>query len=54
MSVQEIDRLLEYRKGNKYVKPKEFQAVTQVSDSLLNVIAPYFKFPDWVKIRHQI
>jgi hypothetical protein len=35
MSVQEID-LLEYRKGNKYVNsPKEFQAVTQVSDSLL-------------------
>ena len=28
--------------------PKEFQAVTKVSDSLLNAIAPYFKFPDWV------
>jgi DNA uptake protein ComE-like DNA-binding protein len=50
MSVREIDRLLEYRKENKYVNsPKEFQAVTQVSDSLLNVIVPYFKFPDWVK-----
>jgi hypothetical protein len=48
MSVQEID-LMEYRKGNKYVNsPKEFQAVTQVSDSLLNV-SPYFKFPDWEK-----
>jgi hypothetical protein len=45
MSVQEIDRLVKYRKGNKYVNsPKEFQAVTQVSDSLLNVITPYFKF----------
>lgn len=49
MSVQEIDRLLAFRKENKYVNsPKEFQAVTKVSDSLLNVISPYFKFPDWV------
>lgn len=50
MSVQEIDRLLDFRKQNKYVNsPKEFQAVTKVSDSLLNAISPYFKFPDWVK-----
>jgi len=50
LSVQEIDRLLDYRKENKYVNsPKEFQAVTQISDSLLNAISPYFKFPDWVK-----
>jgi DNA uptake protein ComE-like DNA-binding protein len=49
MSVLEIDRLLAFRKGNKYVNsPKEFQDVTKVSDSLLNVISPYFKFPDWV------
>ncbi|WP_369752463.1 ComEA family DNA-binding protein [Flavobacterium sp. WC2409] len=49
MSIQEIDRLLAYRKENKYVNSaKEFQAVTQVSDSLLNNIAPLFKFPDWV------
>ncbi|SDZ98997.1 DNA uptake protein ComE [Flavobacterium gillisiae] len=50
MSVLEIDRLLDYRKENKYVNSaKEFQSVTQISDSLLNAIAPYFKFPDWVK-----
>jgi hypothetical protein len=50
LSVQEIDRLLEFRKENKYVNsPKEFQAVSQISDSLLNAIAPYFKFPDWVE-----
>ncbi|HWS59570.1 MAG TPA: helix-hairpin-helix domain-containing protein [Flavobacterium sp.] len=50
MSVQEIDRLLAFRKQNKYVNSaKEFQAVTKVSDSLLNAISPYFKFPDWVK-----
>ncbi|MCF8322663.1 MAG: helix-hairpin-helix domain-containing protein [Flavobacterium sp.] len=50
MSVAEIDRLLAFRKQNKYVNSsKEFQAVTKISDSLLAVISPYFKFPDWVK-----
>ena len=50
MEVEEIDRLLAYRKQNKFVNSAaEFQAVTQVSDSLLKVISPYFKFPDWVK-----
>jgi DNA uptake protein ComE-like DNA-binding protein len=50
MSVSEIDRLLAFRKQNKYVNsPEEFQTVTKVSDSLLNAISPYFKFPDWVK-----
>lgn len=49
MSVAEIDRLLAFRKENKYVNsPQEFQVVTKVSDSLLHVISPYFKFPDWV------
>ena len=39
MSVSEIDRLLAFRKQNKYVNsPEEFQAVTKVSDSLLNAI----------------
>lgn len=43
MSVQEIDRLLAFRKENKYVNSaKEFQNVTKVSDSILNVMAPYF------------
>jgi DNA uptake protein ComE-like DNA-binding protein len=50
MSVEEIDRLLAFRKQNKFVNSaSEFQAVTKVSDSLLKVISPYFKFPDWVK-----
>lgn len=49
MSTSEIDRLLAFRKTNRYVNSaSEFQEVTQVSDSLLNAIAPYFKFPDWV------
>jgi DNA uptake protein ComE-like DNA-binding protein len=49
MSVAEIDRLLNFRKTNQYVNSaSDFQKVTQVSDSLLNTISPYFKFPDWV------
>ncbi|AQS92707.1 hypothetical protein BXQ17_00860 [Polaribacter sp. BM10] len=49
MSINEIDKLLAYRKRNQFVNSKEeFQEVTNVSDSLLNRIAPYFKFPDWV------
>ena len=52
MSVEEIDRLLTYRKQNKFVNSaQEFQVVTKVSDSLLSAISPYFKFPDWVKNR---
>lgn len=49
MSVEELDKLFAFRKQNKYVNSaKEFQTVTGVSDSLLNAISPYFKFPDWV------
>ncbi len=49
MSVQEIDRLLAFRKTNKYVNSaEEFQKVTQISDSLLREISPHFKFPYWV------
>lgn len=53
MSLQEIDRLLAFRKTNKFVNSKEeFQQITQVSDTLLNKISPYFKFPDWVVKRN--
>jgi len=49
MSNEEIDRLLAFRKQDKWINStKEFQEITQVSDSLLNVISPYFKFPEWV------
>jgi DNA uptake protein ComE-like DNA-binding protein len=49
MSNQEIDRLLEFRKTEKWVNSaQEFQNVTKVSDSLLAEISPYFKFPEWV------
>lgn len=54
MSVEEIDRLFQFRKTNKWVNsPKEFQNITLVSDSLLNKISPFFKFPDWVQKDNQ-
>ncbi|WP_298519286.1 helix-hairpin-helix domain-containing protein [uncultured Kordia sp.] len=50
MSTEEIDRLHTFRAKNKYVNSaKEFQTITKVSDSLLNEIKPYFKFPEWVQ-----
>ena len=50
MSLEEIDRLHAYRTKNKFVNSaKEFQRITQVSDTLLNRISPFFKFPDWTK-----
>lgn len=49
MSVAEIDRLLAYRKENKWINSaQDFQKITQISDSLLDELSPYFKFPDWV------
>ncbi|MEZ4811755.1 MAG: ComEA family DNA-binding protein [Allomuricauda sp.] len=46
MSTVELDRLLAFReKGNYINSVEEFQLVTGVSDSLLTVISPYFKFP---------
>lgn len=55
MSTVEIDRLHRYRNTNKYVNSaEEFQKVTQVSDSLLARMVPYFKFPVWVKKRTSV
>lgn len=49
MKTEEIDRLLAFRKEGKFANSaEEFQKVTGISDSLLNVISSYFKFPDWV------
>lgn len=54
MSIAEIDRLSQFRTSGQFVNSvKEFQKVTQVSDSLLDHIAPYFKFPDWVSQKHE-
>lgn len=49
MSPLEIDRLHQFRVQDKFVNSAdEFQKVTGISDSLLNSISPYFKFPEWV------
>ena len=49
MSPEEIDRLHAYRAQDEWVNSsEEFQQVTKISDSLLQKISPYFKFPDWV------
>ena len=50
MNVDEIDRLLAYREQRLYVNSaKEFQTITKISDSLLQKISPFFKFPEWVQ-----
>lgn len=49
MSNEEIDRLLKFRNEDQWINSaKQFQEVTEISDSLLVAISPYFKFPDWV------
>lgn len=49
MSTDEIDRLLKYRNEGKWINSvNDFQAVTMVSDSLLNTFKEHFKFPEWV------
>ena len=49
MSAEEIDRLLHFREQDKWINStSQFQQVTKVSDSLLNSMSPYFKFPEWV------
>ncbi len=46
----ELDRLFAFREKGQFVNsPEAFQQATQVSDSLLKAIAPYFKFPEWTK-----
>ncbi|WP_299395867.1 helix-hairpin-helix domain-containing protein [uncultured Gelidibacter sp.] len=49
MSPVEIDRLLAFRAADQWVNSaKQFQEVTKVSDSLLAILQPLFKFPEWV------
>ena len=50
MNVDQIDRLLAHREQRLYVNSaKEFQTITKISDSLLQKISPFFKFPEWVQ-----
>ncbi|WP_456377526.1 ComEA family DNA-binding protein [Lutibacter sp.] len=54
MTIEEIDRLHTFRNNGSYVNSaKQFQEVTNVSDSLLNNISLYFKFPKWVTSKKQ-
>lgn len=49
MNTTEIDNLLAFRAQDKFINSaKQFQEVTGVSDSLLQKMSPFFKFPDWV------
>lgn len=49
LTTDELDRLFAFREQGRFVNSvNEFQAVTKVSDSLLGILSPYFKFPDWV------
>ncbi len=48
MSAEELDRLYAFRREGRYVNSaREFLLVTQIPDSLLEVIAPYFSFPEF-------
>ncbi len=50
----EWERLKTFRAQNKFVNSaEEFQKVTKVSDTLLQKLAPFFKFPDWVVQKQQ-
>ncbi len=52
ISAEELDRLNKYRSQGKWINSAmDFKNVTQVSDSLLRVISPLFKFPEWTKHR---
>lgn len=54
LSAAELDRLHQFRASGKFVNSvADFKKVTGVSDSLLAVLAPQFRFPDWVKDKKQ-
>ena len=43
------DRLKTFRERDQWINSvSDFKRVTQVSDSILEKISPYFKFPEWV------
>ncbi len=49
MTLEQIKRLRNFRNQGKFANSvKEFQMVTGISDSVLNAMAPHFKFPEWV------
>jgi competence ComEA-like helix-hairpin-helix protein len=49
LSVEEYERLRSFREKEKWINSvSEFQQVTGVSDSLLEIISKRFRFPDWI------
>ncbi|GGE20833.1 ComEA family DNA-binding protein [Psychroflexus salis] len=54
ISVEEFNRLQKFRDDSKWINSAaDFKEVTQISDSLLLKIEPYFKFPDWVTAKEK-
>ena len=54
MSVEEIDKLITFRSDGNFINSaQQFQKVTSINDSLLGVISPYFKFPEWVTSKNK-
>ncbi len=50
LSPAELDRLYSFREKGSFVQTaEEFQRVTLISDSLLTLLSPYFKFPDFTR-----
>lgn len=50
LNTDQIDRLFTFRDKGKFVNSvAEFQEITGVNDSLIELISPYFKFPNWTK-----
>ena len=46
MSLEEIDRLHQFRASGKYINSSDqFQSITQVHDTLLEKILPFIRFP---------
>lgn len=49
LSNLEFQRLANFRTKNLWINSvQDFKRVTKVSDSLLQAVEPYFKFPQWV------
>jgi len=49
LSAEQFDRLSRYRSKNMWINSiEDFKRVTKASDSLMALLGPLFKFPDWV------
>ncbi len=54
LTAEQTRRLLAHRRAGKYINsPAEFQRISGVSDSVLQRLIPYFKFPGWVIARQK-